>query len=94
MTPFRTFCLLRNLLSAVLLAAIIAIGAAVSDFVWGTLAAAGVHPTLFAFTAAPAKAPEAGHSEGDGRSHEGAEEGRGRARPRKPRQARARWARA
>ncbi|WP_375275782.1 efflux RND transporter periplasmic adaptor subunit [Methylorubrum thiocyanatum] len=60
---------MRILLSAVFLAAGIAIGAAVpavSDFVRGTLAAAGVPPSLFAFTAAPAKAPEAGHAEGDG----------------------------
>ena len=64
---------MRILLSAVLLATGIAIAAAVpavTDFVRGTLAAAGVPPTLFAFAAAPAKAPEGAHSEGDGHGHD------------------------
>jgi cobalt-zinc-cadmium efflux system membrane fusion protein len=63
---------MRILISAALLAAGVAIGAAVpavSDFVRGTLAAAGVPPSLFAFTAAPPKAPEAGHDEDDGHDH-------------------------
>ena len=66
---------MRILLSAVLLAAGVAIGAAVpavSDLVRGGLSAAGVPPSLFAFTAAPgAPEPKAEHSEGDGHDHGG-----------------------
>ena len=74
---------MRILLSAVLLAAGIAIGAAVpavSAFVRNTLAAAGVPPTLFALTVASeaakpeASAPapavaKAAHADGDGHDH-------------------------
>ena len=67
---------MRIILSAVLLAAGVAIGAAVpsvSDFVRGSLAAAGVPPSLFALTAAPTpSAPAPEHAEGDGHDHGGA----------------------
>ncbi|MEE7465003.1 efflux transporter periplasmic adaptor subunit [Methylobacterium fujisawaense] len=66
---------MRILLLAVVLAVGIAVGAAVpavSGFVRSTLSAAGVPPTLFAFTAAPkaeAPATAASHAEGDGHDH-------------------------
>ena len=66
---------MRILLLAVALAAGIAVGAtvpAVSGFVRNTLSAAGVPPTLFAFTAGPeatSPAAKADHAAGDGHAH-------------------------
>ena len=66
---------MRILLLAVALAAGIAVGAtvpAVSGFVRNTLSAAGVPPTLFAFTAGPeatSPAAKADHAAGDGHDH-------------------------
>ena len=66
---------MRILVLAVVLAVGIAVGAtvpAVSGFVRNTLSAAGVPPTLFAFTDGPgaaAPATEPDHVEGDGHAH-------------------------